>query len=162
MDNRDGGYGSAGAAIPLRVARGLRLLLAHRTTWCGLEIGIVSLSPTTGTNPRRHAVSAGDDGHCAHTTGVDEKIAEYRLIMCTGNGGLSWPTCASVTAARSPTLTASWPTAQPGAVPAAHGGSADSWGLRDPPRRHQDAVLPKGYPVGTSEEALDCACGLYL
>jgi hypothetical protein len=53
----DGGYESAGAAIPLRVARGLRLL-AQRTTWCGLEIGIVSLSPTTATNPRRHAVSA--------------------------------------------------------------------------------------------------------
>jgi hypothetical protein len=22
--------------------------------------------------------------------------------------------------------------------------------------------LPSGYPVGTPEEALDCACGLYL
>jgi hypothetical protein len=27
---------------------------------------------------------------------------------------------------------------------------------------HQDSVLPSGLPVGTPEEALDCACGLYL
>jgi hypothetical protein len=25
-----------------------------------------------------------------------------------------------------------------------------------------DSVLPTGYPFGTAEEALDCACGLYL
>ena len=46
-----------------------------------------------------------------------------------------------------------------------YGGSANSWGFaihlasRD---AYQDAVLPSGYPVGTPEEALDCACGLYL
>jgi len=44
-------------------------------------------------------------------------------------------------------------------------GSANSWGFaihlasRD---GYQDAILPSGYPVGTPEEALDCACGLYL
>ena len=44
-------------------------------------------------------------------------------------------------------------------------GSANSWGLaihlasRD---GYENAVLPSGYPVGTPEEALDCACGLYL
>jgi hypothetical protein len=27
---------------------------------------------------------------------------------------------------------------------------------------YQDSVLPSGLPVGTREEALDCACGLYL
>jgi hypothetical protein len=27
---------------------------------------------------------------------------------------------------------------------------------------YQDSILPNGYPVGTAEEALDCACGLYL
>jgi len=27
---------------------------------------------------------------------------------------------------------------------------------------YQDSVLPSGQPVGTAEEALDCACGLYL
>jgi hypothetical protein len=27
---------------------------------------------------------------------------------------------------------------------------------------YQDSVLPSGLPVGTPEEALDCACGLYL
>jgi hypothetical protein len=43
--------------------------------------------------------------------------------------------------------------------------SANSWGLaihlasRD---GYENAVLPSGYPVGTPEEALDCACGLYL
>jgi hypothetical protein len=46
-----------------------------------------------------------------------------------------------------------------------YGGSANTWGFaihlasRD---GYQDAVLPSGYPVGTPEEALDCACGLYL
>ena len=42
---------------------------------------------------------------------------------------------------------------------------SNSWGFaihlasRD---GYEDAVLPSGYPVGTPEEALDCACGLYL
>jgi hypothetical protein len=27
---------------------------------------------------------------------------------------------------------------------------------------YQGSVLPSGLPVGTPEEALDCACGLYL
>jgi hypothetical protein len=27
---------------------------------------------------------------------------------------------------------------------------------------YEDSVLPTGYPFGTAEEALDCACGLYL
>jgi hypothetical protein len=46
-----------------------------------------------------------------------------------------------------------------------YGGSANSWGFaihlasRD---GYEDALLPNGYPVGTPEEALDCACGLYL
>jgi len=46
-----------------------------------------------------------------------------------------------------------------------YGGSANSWGFaihlasRD---SYENSVLPSGYPVGTPEEALDCACGLYL
>ena len=46
-----------------------------------------------------------------------------------------------------------------------YGGSATSWGFaiylasRD---SYQDSILPTGYPVGTPEEALDCACGLHL
>ena len=27
---------------------------------------------------------------------------------------------------------------------------------------HQDSILLSGYPAGTSKEALDCACRLYL
>ena len=27
---------------------------------------------------------------------------------------------------------------------------------------YQDSMLPTGLPVGTPQEALDCACGLYL
>jgi hypothetical protein len=27
---------------------------------------------------------------------------------------------------------------------------------------YEDSLLPNGSPVGTAEEALDCACGLYL
>ena len=46
-----------------------------------------------------------------------------------------------------------------------YNGSAHIWGFaiylasRD---GYQDSVLPSGRPVGTAEEALDCACGLYL
>ncbi len=46
-----------------------------------------------------------------------------------------------------------------------YGGSTSSWGFaidlasRD---SYENSVLPSGYPVGTPEEALDCACGLYL
>jgi hypothetical protein len=46
-----------------------------------------------------------------------------------------------------------------------YNGSAHIWGFaiylasRD---GYQDSVLPSGYPTGTAEEALDCACGLYL
>ena len=46
-----------------------------------------------------------------------------------------------------------------------YGGSANSWGFaihltgRD---SYENAALPSGYPVGTPDEALDCACGLYL
>ena len=43
--------------------------------------------------------------------------------------------------------------------------SASLWGFaislasRD---GYQDSVLPSGLPIGTPQEALDCACGLYL
>jgi len=46
-----------------------------------------------------------------------------------------------------------------------YGGYANRWGFaiylasKD---GYEDSVLPSGYPVGTAEEALDCACGLYL
>ena len=46
-----------------------------------------------------------------------------------------------------------------------YGGSASSWGFaiylasRD---GYQDSILPNGHTAGSPEEALDCACGLYL
>jgi hypothetical protein len=46
-----------------------------------------------------------------------------------------------------------------------YGGSASLWGFaiylasRD---GYEDSVLPSGLPIGSPEEALDCACGLYL
>ena len=46
-----------------------------------------------------------------------------------------------------------------------YGESANTWGFaihlasRD---AYEESILPSGYPVGTPEEALDCACGLYL
>jgi hypothetical protein len=46
-----------------------------------------------------------------------------------------------------------------------YGGSANSWGFAiylASRNGYEDTVLPSGYPVGTPEEALDCACGLYL
>lgn len=46
-----------------------------------------------------------------------------------------------------------------------YGGSASIWGFaiyRASHDDYEDAVLPSGIPVGSPEEALDCACGLYL
>jgi hypothetical protein len=46
-----------------------------------------------------------------------------------------------------------------------YGGSASSWGFaiylasRD---GYEDSILPTGHTAGSPEEALDCACGLYL
>lgn len=46
-----------------------------------------------------------------------------------------------------------------------YNGSATIWGFaiylasKD---GYQDSFLPSGLPVGTPQEALDCACGLYL
>src|SRR5262249_27014646 len=43
--------------------------------------------------------------------------------------------------------------------------SASSWGFAIYRASHDDyekSVLPSGYPFGTPQEALDCACGLYL
>lgn len=46
-----------------------------------------------------------------------------------------------------------------------YGGSASTWGFaiylasRD---GYENSLLPHGLPAGTPEEALDCACGLYL
>jgi len=44
-------------------------------------------------------------------------------------------------------------------------GSAHQWGFAiwlASTDSYQDSLLPSGYPTGTAEEALDCACGLYL
>jgi hypothetical protein len=46
-----------------------------------------------------------------------------------------------------------------------YGGSAHQWGFaiyRASHDDYEDSYLPTGYPVGTAEEALDTACGLYL
>ena len=46
-----------------------------------------------------------------------------------------------------------------------YGGSANSWGFAihlASLDSYENTILPSGYPVGTPEEALDCACGLYL
>ncbi len=44
-------------------------------------------------------------------------------------------------------------------------GSANSWGFaiyRYSHNDYQDSVLPTGLPTGSPQDALDCACGLYL
>ena len=46
-----------------------------------------------------------------------------------------------------------------------YGGYASTWGFaiyRASHDDYQDNYLPSGQPSGTPEEALDCACGLYL
>jgi choline dehydrogenase-like flavoprotein len=46
-----------------------------------------------------------------------------------------------------------------------YGGSAHQWGFaiyRASHEDYDDSYLPSGYPVGSAEEALDTACGLYL
>ncbi|MBL7493271.1 hypothetical protein I6A60_39080 [Frankia sp. AgB1.9] len=46
-----------------------------------------------------------------------------------------------------------------------YAGSATTWGFAIYRASHDDydtSVLPSGHPAGTRQEALDCACGLYL
>jgi hypothetical protein len=46
-----------------------------------------------------------------------------------------------------------------------YGGSASIWGFAIYRASHDDyeeSILPNGMWVGSPEEALDCACGLYL
>ena len=46
-----------------------------------------------------------------------------------------------------------------------YGGSASQWGFAiylASKEGYEDSVLPNGMTAGTPEEALDCACGLYL
>jgi hypothetical protein len=46
-----------------------------------------------------------------------------------------------------------------------YGGSAHQWGFaiyRASHDDYEDSFLPTGSPVGTCEQALDTACGLYL
>jgi choline dehydrogenase-like flavoprotein len=46
-----------------------------------------------------------------------------------------------------------------------YGGSAHQWGFaiyRASHNDYQDSYFPTGLPVGTCEQALDTACGLYL
>ncbi len=46
-----------------------------------------------------------------------------------------------------------------------YGGYANSWGFaiyRASHDDYEDSVLPSGTRAGTAEDALDCACGLYL
>jgi hypothetical protein len=46
-----------------------------------------------------------------------------------------------------------------------YGGSAGSWGFaiyRASHDDYQDAILPSGTFAGSPEQALDCACGVYL
>jgi hypothetical protein len=46
-----------------------------------------------------------------------------------------------------------------------YGGSAHQWGFAiwlASKNGYEDSFLPSGSPVGTAEEALDCACGLHL
>jgi hypothetical protein len=46
-----------------------------------------------------------------------------------------------------------------------YGGLASHWGFaiyRASHEDYHDSLLPNGQPAGSPEEALDCACGLYL
>ena len=46
-----------------------------------------------------------------------------------------------------------------------YAGSASTWGFAIYRASHDDydkSVLPSGYPAGSPQEALDCACSLYL
>jgi hypothetical protein len=46
-----------------------------------------------------------------------------------------------------------------------YNGSASSWGFaiyRASHDNYEKSILPSGHPFGTPQEALDCACGLYL
>ncbi|GGN29617.1 hypothetical protein GCM10011609_86810 [Lentzea pudingi] len=43
-----------------------------------------------------------------------------------------------------------------------YNGSATTWGFAIYCDSYENSCLPSGHPSGTLQEALDCACGLYL
>ncbi|MFI6601122.1 hypothetical protein ACIBHX_33155 [Nonomuraea sp. NPDC050536] len=46
-----------------------------------------------------------------------------------------------------------------------YGGSASTWGFGlylASSGKYENQILPTGLPIGTAQEALDCACALYL
>lgn len=79
-----------------------------------------------------------------------------------------WPqldVCTSASAARSPTSTANSTTTRPSSCVAALRRLRQHLGLRlylYSSEKYEDQTLPTGRFPGTPEEALDCACGLYL
>ena len=89
-----------------------------------------------------------------------------RLTSRALNAGPRWPRSTSATGPGSPTSTRVVPDGE--TLPLCrlrYAGSANQWGFaiyRASHDDYEDSYLPTGYPVGTAEEALDTACGLYL
>ena len=95
------------------------------------------------------------------------RTASRSACACTpAAGGPRWTRSTSATAARFAYLDGHLPDGE--VMPLCrlrYGGSASSWGFaiylasRD---GYEDSILPTGHTAGSPEEALDCACGLYL
>ena len=102
-----------------------------------------------------------------HPAGVHQDLPRPAAARhAPANAGPPWPRSTCATTAGSPTSPANSPDGT--SLPLCrlrYGGYANRWGFaiylasKD---GYEDSVLPSGYPVGTAEEALDCACGLYL
>jgi hypothetical protein len=89
-----------------------------------------------------HRLQAHQTARWPQLTGLNLRFrGEYAYIDANEDGDL-WPLCRL-----------------------RYTGDPDHWGFaihlasRD---GYEDSVLPHGQPVGTPEQALDCACGLYL
>ena len=137
----------------------------------GLQLSALGVAEPDDIEGRKHgvhsaALRAGHDGRMAKPPDSTKTSLRQRLAARAAE---RWPQLAGVTvrwhgdfayvAGQLPDGTA---------LPLmrlCYNGSAPAWGFAIYRASHDDyekSVLPTGYPFGTPQETLDCACGLYL
>ena len=140
---------------------------SQRTIRSELDIAIHRLSPGARRCRQRHAGHRYEHhGHRAHTPGVDQD-----LVAATATSQGQRPLATAVRPDHPPPRRVRLHRRAPArrhrtaTVPPALRRLSQQLGFAihlASRNGYENTVLPSGYPVGTSEEALDCGCGLYL
>ena len=115
-----------------------------------------------------HGAARADIGHDGHMAKPPESTKTSLRQRLAARARERWPQLAGITVrwhGEFAYVAANSPTAPPCPMRLRYTGSASTWGFAIYRASHDDydkSVLPSGYPAGTPQEALDCACGLYL